>query len=363
MPWQTPTLSETRKLSRDAVAAALDVTALPTTSPARVVADANAGLAHLVLLYIDWLSGQFLPDTSEAEWLRRWGDILFGGPKQASFASGTATITGLAGIAVPAGSQLLWPGPAGGLIYETTQAITAGSAATAVGLRALQPGAAGNRELGDRLSFTTAIAGIDATATVVTMAGGADAEKTEDLRGRVLDRFRKPPMGGDADDYVAWALEVPGVTRAWCSPREMGLGTVTVRFMMDDLRADQDGFPTEADAAVVHAHIEARRPVTAIDLFVVPPIPEPVDFEIRDLVDDDESTLANVVASIRAMLRERGAPARAVNGERLDAQTIHKSWVSEAISAAAGVDHFDLRMDDHPMPSPGHLGVLGSIGV
>jgi len=35
--------------------------------------------------------------------------------------------------------------------------------------------------------------------------------------------------------------------------------------------------------------------------------------------------------------------------------------VSEAILDAPGVDEFMLTMEDHVMPSPGHMAVLGSI--
>ena len=56
-------------------------------------------------------------------------------------------------------------------------------------------------------------------------------------------------QGGAEVDYVQWALGVPGATRAWCYPLEMGMGTVTVRFMMDNLRADEDGFPRQGDVA------------------------------------------------------------------------------------------------------------------
>ena len=38
-------------------------------------------------------------------------------------------------------------------------------------------------------------------------------------------------------------------TRAWCRPLEMGIGTVTVRVMFDELRADDDGFPSYEDLA------------------------------------------------------------------------------------------------------------------
>ena len=80
------------------------------------------------------------------------------------------------------------------------------------------------------------------------MTGGTDTETDEQLRARILQRIQNPPMGGSAADYVAWALAVPGVTRAWAAP-EQGIGTITVRFLMDDLRADDDGWPTPADVA------------------------------------------------------------------------------------------------------------------
>ena len=57
-------------------------------------------------------------------------------------------------------------------------------------------------------------------------------------------------MGGAQADYVTWALAVPGVTRAWAAS-EQGAGTITVRFLMDDLRADDDGWPTPADVQTV----------------------------------------------------------------------------------------------------------------
>ena len=55
-----------------------------------------------------------------------------------------------------------------------------------------------------------------------------------------------PPVApwGDNDDYVAWATEVPGVTRAWCSPNGMGAGTVVVRFVRDD---DDDPIPDSGE--------------------------------------------------------------------------------------------------------------------
>jgi len=167
-------------------------------------------------------------------------------------------------------------------------------------------------------------------------------------------------MGGDANDYVAWALSVPGVTRAWTAT-EMGIGTVSLRFMMDDLRSDQGGFPTTADVAAVTTYIDSVRPVTLKDRWVMAPIPEPIDFTIRSLVPDEDSVRENIEISVRQMLRERAAPARSVNGKMIPGTTIYAAWVSAAIMDVPNVESFTLVMDDHPMISNGLLAVLGTI--
>ena len=169
-----------------------------------------------------------------------------------------------------------------------------------------------------------------------------------------------------ATDYVAWAESIPGVTRAWCSPNEMGIGTVTLRFMMDELRATpgnylSSGFPTSVDVAAVQAYINSVRPVTAQDIFVVAPIPEPVNFVLGNLSPSDPGTVANIVASVNNMLLLKGAPANAVDGVTQPGQTIYAAWVSDAVYQAAGVNFFDLVMADHAMPNNGSLAVLGDV--
>jgi len=163
-----------------------------------------------------------------------------------------------------------------------------------------------------------------------------------------------------AGDTITMA-ENASVTRAWTSPMEMGAGSVTVRFMMDELRASNNGFPLPADVATVQAHIDALRPVTVKDLFVLAPIPEPINFTIDNLVTDSAETRFNLEAAVAVMLNERARPAYALNGVAQDAQTIHREWVSAAILSAAGVDSFDLTMTDHVMPSKGHIAVPGTV--
>jgi uncharacterized phage protein gp47/JayE len=349
MPWFTPSLDDVRKQNRDYITARLHSAAMIPNSALRVLSDANAGLAFLNLLYIDWLSRQLLPDTAETEWLDRHAAIWLpnGGRKPATFASGSGTVTGIGGSIVPNGTQL---SSQTAVLYQTTEQITVGTSPTPVTIRAIDPGSVGNLDPGSSLGFVSAIPGVDGTVTIVTMDGGVDIETDDELRVRVLQRIQQPPMGGAQYDYVAWAMQVPGVTRAWASA-EQGTGTVTVRFLMDDLRASDDGWPTPADVTTVASYIDLKRPVALKDCYVLAPIKFFLEMTITDLVTDDEATRAAIEQSIEAMLYIQAAPG----------QTIYRSWIEEAISNAIGEDHHTLTFDDAVMPAPGYMAVLDTI--
>lgn len=362
MPWTTPDLKTVRKLTRDYVTAALGARAIIPNSVLRIMSDAQSGLAHLILLYIDWLSKQFLPDTAEKEWLDRHGVIWLEnadgskGRKSATYAEGSVLLTGQTGFVIAA-DQIL--NGIQGVNYQTTEEVTLGTNPVSVPAVCLTAGVIGNLESGDTLAIETPIDGLDSTATVEIMSGGADDETDPELRERVLFRIQEPPMGGDANDYVAWARAFPGVTRAWCSPNEMGAGTVTVRFMMDDTY--EDGFATDEDAAALKAYMETKRPVAIREFFVEVPLQEEIDFTITNMEPDDDATKEAVAAKVAAMIAEKGRPASALNGVRVEAQTIYAAWVSEAILSAPGVEHFDLVMVDHEMPDNGYMAVMGDI--
>jgi uncharacterized phage protein gp47/JayE len=311
-------------------------------------------LAHLTLRYIDWLARQFLPDSAEEEWLDRHGDIWLTnadgsiGRKVGTFASGSVTFTGMEGTIISEGTLLT---SADGITYSTTQEIVISNSPTECTILANEEGSAGNFEPGDFLSLVDAMVDVDETVTVVTLDGGTDVEETEDLRTRVLLRIREPPMGGDAEDYRQWALACPGVTRAWSYPKEMGIGTVTVRFMCDDLRALDKGFPHESDVEKVLAFLDTVRPVAVKDFFVAAPLPYELEIRIKGLAIDSEAVRKKIQDSIETMLFQRAKPG----------QTIYASWVSEAVSAATGEDHHDLIFNDMPMPNAGSMAILGTL--
>jgi len=355
MPWSTPTLRDVRSTIRDAITGRLPgADANVPNSVLRVLSDAMGALCHLALQYIDWLALQLLPDTAETEWLSRHGDIWLvnadgsTGRKLATQASGSADFAGVAGTIVPTATQM---GYATGVSYQTTAQITIGAGPSPASILALDPGSLGNLDAGTVLALQTPVAGVD-SITVVTLEGGTDDETDDELRARILKRIREPPMGGDATDYEQWALAVPGVTRAWAAPQEMGIGTCSVRFMMDDLRASNDGFPLPEDVDAVQTYLDQMRPVTVKQCYALAPLKQPIDFHILNLNPDNEGVRGGIQTSIEQMLYLYAAPG----------QTIFAAWKYAAIMNAPDVISFDMATcDDDVMPDAGHMATLGDI--
>jgi uncharacterized phage protein gp47/JayE len=354
VPWSTPSLKDVRRMTRDYVLSQLGAKAMIPNSVLRIMSDAKAGLAHLTLLYLDWLAKQLMPDTAEKEWLDRHGIIWLSnadgskGRKAAAYASGTVQFEGTQGAVVPLGTLLVG---ANSVQYQTVTEATVGSGgfgtAEAVALTA---GIVGNLPDGVAIAPAQPLGGITSVTVHGDMTGGVDQETDDQLRERILFRIQNPPMGGSQADYVRWAFEVPGVTRAWAAS-EQGPGTITTRFLMDDVHSDNYGLPTEADIQEVHDHIDKMRPVTVLDCYVVAPILFFYDIEIQSLVEDDPTVRGRVEQAIKDMEMKRSMPG----------QTMYRSWVGEAISNAVGEESHELIYDTTAMPAPGYMPVLGTV--
>jgi uncharacterized phage protein gp47/JayE len=351
-------------MTRDDVTASLQGAAVVGNTVLRVMSDAMAGLARLVLKYIDWLALMLMPDTATDVWLDRHGQIWLVnadgslGRKGATQSSGTVGFTGTPGVIIPEGSILVAPT---GQTYETLEFGTlpdTGTQPLEIAVKSINPGADQNMPAGTALAQSTPISGVDGDVAVIDLRGGTDVETDDALRARILARIRQPPMGGCAYDYEQWAMAIPSVTRAWCAPRELGMGTVTLRFMADFLRSDTGGFPTQEDINIVEDYLDKKRPVAVRDFFIQAPVPEPINFGLS-LVSDSITARNQVATAVDAMLVERAMPAHQVNGELVPGTTIYASWVAEAVNRVT--NEFELTMNDHPMPHNGALATLGTI--
>ncbi|MHC4712001.1 MAG: baseplate J/gp47 family protein [Planctomycetota bacterium] len=289
-----------------------------------VIARAHAAATHGLYGFLVFLAEQFFADTAVGDYLRRLVSIYALSIPEAQKAAGPVVFTGDDGYTVQVG-WLLARGDE--VEYVTTSsAVISGGSAT-VNVEAVLAGADGNADAGTILSLVSPQTGIDSSPVTVDtggLVGGTDVETDEERRVRLLRRIRKPPQGGNVDDYVTWALEVAGITRAWCFPLSNGPGTVTVCVVRDD---DIDGpIPDAAEVQEVQDHIDDdyHRPVTA-DALVYGPTAVDVDFTITVLPDTAE-VRANVEAELRDVIRRDGEPGGVLRVSRLN----------EAISLAAG---------------------------
>lgn len=130
MPFKRKTLSELRQENRQFMQAELEsVGALLRFGNLKVLADMDAGMAHLHYAYLDYIARQSTPFTSTDEWLAGWMALKQIYRKAATAArSPAATVTGTPGKTLSKGAVL---NRDDGYQYTTDDAITINTAGSA----------------------------------------------------------------------------------------------------------------------------------------------------------------------------------------------------------------------------------------
>lgn len=329
MSYKIPTPAQINKrLTAEAVAATGNQNAALAGTAENMHVRVATIASYEIYRYISFLSLQILPVKSAKEFLARHASFWLGeAHKAASSAIGSVDIIGTAGVTIPAGTLVT---RADGYIYTfDDDAVIAGDGTIVGNVTALTTGLITNCNGGIVLTLSAPIIGVE-TITVSDdgIGGGADIESDDYLYGRIAERVQSPPQGGADHDYVRWAKEVSGVTRAWTSPNHYGLGTVGVVFVMDN---KEDIIPTVPEIALVQNHIDTVYPLTA-DVTVFAPITETVDFEIA-LNPNTVAVQQAVQAELQGFFK-RESSAKGV--------TLYLSRISEAISIGAGENYHAL---------------------
>lgn len=280
---------------------------------AKVASRALSGTAYELYGYQDWIARQSNPATCDEAMLLHWADWrLEEGPTPAVAAKGLAMVTGSSGALVDAGQLYQLPD---GRRYEVAEAATLVDGSASLNLVAEDVGTLGNIESGT-LTAVTPVLGVNSTAVIGAdgIVGGAEKEGIEALRARVQAAFKNPSKVGNGDDFVEWALEVPGVTRAWALPRWMGPGTFGLAFVRD---GDPSIIPTPAQVSEVQAYLDKKRPVTA-EVYAIAPIERAIDFSVR-LVPDGTALRAAVTQALRGLIVDEGGPSQTLKISRMRA--------------------------------------------
>ncbi|MDP2153796.1 MAG: baseplate J/gp47 family protein [Methylotenera sp.] len=361
MAWFRPTLESLIKRNQADIESSIDgVDAKVRRKNLNIIAKMVSALAHGLYGNLAYNVKQIFHDTADTENLRRHASLWLDVPlKEASYAVGPVVLLGTNGVLVEADTVLI---RADGVEYSTDAEATISAGQAVVNVTALTPGQTSNAVAGTVLSLASPIAGINGSATVdaAALTGGADEESDISLSNRVGMRIKNPPHGGANHDYIAWALEVSGVTRAWVYPQELGGGTVTVRFVRDD---DASLIPDAAEVLVVQNHIDDSRPTTA-DVSVVAPIASPLDFTLS-VTPNTDAVKAAVISELTDLLRRESIPAGTIPANLIPKGVIPGklliSHIREAISLAAGETNYNMTSPVADVEvTTGHMITLGN---
>lgn len=355
MPFQRKTLSTLiSEVAADISSALHGADALLRFAVLRVIGKVQAGMTHLQFGYLDWIAKMAVPFTAEDEYLEGWAALKKVYRKAASQAQLTAKFVGTVGKPLSAGTPVV---RGDGVSYTTSTTGTIGSDGTVtVSIVADVAGAAGNADPGTAVSLGVAVDGIQTAGSVVAnVAAGSGIEIDDDLRERMLEAYQASPQGGDVEDYVGWAKDVPGVTRAWCAPNGFGAGTVVVYTMWDNAEVGHGGFPQGTDGVsqfdkgpggaprgtiatgdqlVVADSIVAEQPVTAL-VYSCAPIANNLTITLSGLTSATTATRAAIMSAISDVLFRNSDPR---------AGTIYRDDISAAIRSVAGTSGFLINL-------------------
>jgi uncharacterized phage protein gp47/JayE len=336
MPWERPTLKQLyERIRRDFSGRLLDGGPVLPRSVIAVLSKVWAGACHLMHGMLSWVFVQVFADTAEGTFLVRWARIWGILRKEAVPAAGTVEFTAQPGALIQ--DRIILQHASGQVYVVQGDGVESGGRIT-VAVQAVVPGAAGNQPVGAALSLTAPIAGVMATGTATDgLTGGVDEESDESLRQRLLARLRQPPRGGAKHDYEYWALEVTGVTRAWCYPMGLGIGTVSLMFVTD--HADTGPIPTPEMVQRVQEHIEPLRPVTVRDWLAFAPAVLPITISLA-VIPNTEAVRESVRKSLSDLIDREGMPDTDHNTE---VWLIYLSHLRQAIMQAPGVLDYTLH--------------------
>jgi uncharacterized phage protein gp47/JayE len=342
MAFSRPTLAElVARVEADFVSRLNVTSPLLRKSMIKVLSRVVAGAAHLLHGHISWVAEQVLPDTMSEAYLIRFASHFGLSRNEASFATGDMDATGVNGSVIPAGSVVVRDD---GIEYTVDSDATIAAGVASVSVTCQTAGEDGNAAAGVTMNFASPISGVDSSIDVDSNSidGGSDEETIEDFLVRVLAHMSDPPHGGTSADYVAWAKEVSGVTRAFVFPLESGPGTVAVRFVRDDDAGSI--IPSAGEVTTVQNYIDTKSPVTAT---VTVSAPTGVTMNWTIAITPDTSALrALVETALEDYISENAECGTTIYKTKLDATIANVPGITDHTMTipAADVSHTNSQI-------------------
>lgn len=198
-----------------------------------------------------------------------------------------------------------------GQVYVLDTEYTLTGTADEIEVRSIGAGVLYNLSVGNNLTITEPVIGVDKTVTVSEVVTQPTAGETEELyRQAILNAIQLEPQGGAKSDYRIWAGDAQGVRLIYPYVRDGEAGTIDI-YVEATLIDSEDGKGTPG-TAILNAvadvidfdpdvtkpdYERARRPMQAnVEVSAITLIP--VDVTITGLNDDSASVQTAIESSL-----------------------------------------------------------------
>jgi len=322
----------------------------------RVLATAIAGALNLIYRFGLSIFNQIFPQTAEGSYLTLLA-AKRGITRIASQAAElTADATGTPASVIIDGTLWQYSGVAYKQDGDTTlDAYGVGE----VYLIAQETGEKTNIQTGLKINLITPILGIDSEATITGIViTGNDAESDDNLRIRLMQDYANQPQGGAIPDFVGWALDIPGIVKAWAWNNGAGTGLI---YPLVAITGD-DRIPDAAKLTEVETYVNdpVRRPLgtTAITAEAMTERLFTIDVTT---INPDTTTNRNLLETAFTEFLQSRYP-RQYADESNPVDYVTKSALS-AVATGAGITIFDcdLYIDGTATPILSHILLASEI--
>ena len=190
----------------------------------------------LAYLFLGDIQDNCFPDTATSELnggtLERLGQIYLNrNPFPDSIGVFILSVTGVAGSVLRSNLTFKSNDDAlnAGQVYVLDTAYTLTGADDEIEVRSIGAGVTYNLNVGNNLTITEPVIGVNKTVTVVSVEDQPKAGETEELyRQAILNAIQLEPQGGAKSDYRIWSSDAQGVRLVYPYVRDGEAGTVDV---------------------------------------------------------------------------------------------------------------------------------------
>lgn len=281
-----------------------------------------SGQFKLAYLFLADIQDNCFPDTATSELnggtLERLGKIYLNrNPFADTIGVFRLSVTGVAGSVLRSDLTFKSNEDAlnAGQVYVLDTAYTLTGASDEIEVRSIGAGVDFNLNVGNNLTITEPVIGVDKTVSVTEVVEQPKAGETEELyRQAILNAIQLEPQGGAKSDYRIWASNAQGVRLVYPYVRDGEAGTVDV-YVEATLVDSNDGKGTPTTTilndvyevinfdpdATKQTYERARKPIQA-NVVVSAISLVPVDITITGLSDNSTSVRTAIKNSLDSFI-------------------------------------------------------------